>query len=164
MKLRKGELIELTIEKMAYGAHGIGRIDDFVVFVRSAVPGDRITARIYKKKRAYAEAEIVELITPSPDREKPLCPFIGYCGGCQWQQIRYEKQLQYKREQVKESLEHIGGLKDVPVLDTIPSEDIFAYRNKMEFSFSDLRWFLPEELDRRELEGNFAFGLNVPGT
>ena len=164
MKLRKGDLIELTIEKMAYGAHGIGRIDDFVVFVRSAVPGDRITARIYKKKRAYAEAEIVELITPSPDREKPLCPFSGYCGGCQWQQIRYEKQLQYKREQVKESLEHIGRLKDVPVLNTIPSENIFAYRNKMEFSFSDRRWFLPQELDRRELEGNFALGLHVPGT
>jgi 23S rRNA (uracil1939-C5)-methyltransferase len=80
------------------------------------------------------------------------------------QHVRYERQLQYKKGYITESLEHIGGLKQVRVHDVIPSDDIFAYRNKMEFTFSDRRWFLPHELDRREAEGDFALGLHVPGT
>ena len=162
--LRKGETIELAIDKMANGGQGIGRLDGFVVFVRGAVPGDRIRARIYKKKKDYAEANIAELVEPSLDRIEAPCPYSGHCGGCQWQQVAYKRQLEYKKALIKEPLEHIGGLKNVPVHDVIPSESIFGYRNKMEFSFSDQRWFLPDQLERREIEGNFALGLHVPGT
>lgn len=161
---QKGQTIELDIEKMAYGGRGIGRVDGFVVFLRGVAPGDRVQARVYKKKKAYGEASLVELITPSPDRVQAPCPYSGYCGGCQWQHIQYAAQLSYKKEQVKEALEHIGGLKDVRVRNVLPSEEVFGYRNKMEFSFSDRRWFLPHELDKRAVEGNFALGLHVPGT
>ena len=102
MKPQKGQTIELDIEKVAYGGRGIGRIDGFVVFLRGVAPGDRVQARVYKKKKAYAEASLVELITPSPDRVRAPCPYNGYCGGCQWQHIQYAAQLSYKKEQVEE--------------------------------------------------------------
>ncbi len=163
MTLRKGDIIELLIENMAYGGRGLGRSDGLVVFVQGGIPGDRVSARIYKKKRDYAEAGMVELLSPSPDRVAAPCPYFGYCGGCQWQQVAYERQLAYKREHVLESLDHIGGLKQVTVHPAIPSGKIFAYRNKMEFTFSDRRWYLPDQLDRRKQEGDFALGLHVPG-
>ena len=161
---RKGDIIELAIEKMAYGGQGVGRLDGFVVFVRGGIPGDRIKAKIYKKKKDYAEAGLIELLSPSLDRKAAPCPYFGYCGGCQWQNVTYEKQLEFKRAHVLEPIEHIGGLKNVTVHPAIPSEKRFGYRNKMEFSFSDRRWYLPNELDRRKDEGEVALGLHVPGT
>lgn len=163
-KPRKGDTITLTIDKMAYGGRGVARINGFVIFVRGAVPGDIITAKIYKKKKSFAEADILEIIKPSSDRVEAPCPYVGHCGGCQWQHVDYERQLEFKREQIRESLEHIGDLKDVPVREVIPSKDMFAYRNKMEFSFSDRRWRLPHEMDMPKVEGDFALGLHVPGT
>lgn len=163
MKPRKGLTVELAIDKMAYGGQGIGRMDGFVIFVRGTVPGDRISARIYRKKKGYAKASLVELLSPSPDRIVAPCPYRGHCGGCQWQHINYERQLQYKKEQIRECLEHIAGLKDVPLRNVTPSDKSFGYRNKMEFSFSDRQWFLPHELEQRETEGGVALGLHVPG-
>ncbi|MCD6561198.1 MAG: 23S rRNA (uracil(1939)-C(5))-methyltransferase RlmD [Deltaproteobacteria bacterium] len=164
MKLKKNDLIELTIDKMAFGGKGIARIDGFVLFVRGAVPGDRVIAKVLKKKKDYAEAAIVELLAPSRDRIEAPCPYFGYCGGCQWQHVGYERQLFFKREVVKESLEHIGGLKNIAVCNTLPSENIFSYRNKMEFSFSDRRWLLPHEFQGVKANGKTALGLHVPGT
>jgi len=164
MKIRKQDILELCIDKMAYGGQGVARLDGFVIFVNGAVPGDRLTARVFKKKKGYAEARMVELLEPSPDRIQPHCAYADYCGGCQWQNLRYERQLDYKKQQIEESMNHIGTMTDVAVRDVIPSENIFSYRNKMEFSFSDRRWFLPHEMDRRETEGGFALGLHVPGT
>jgi len=164
MNIRKRDLIELRIDKMAYGGRGLARKDGFVIFVKGAVPGDTVVAGIYRKKKDFAEANIVEIAEPSPDRIQAPCPYSGWCGGCQWQQIRYDRQLIFKKEHVEECLSHIASLKAVAVRDTIPSENIFAYRNKMEFSFSDRRWFLPHELDRRNAEGGVALGLHVPGT
>jgi len=163
MTWRKGDIIELAIEKMAYGGRGLGHLDGLVVFVQGGVPGDRISARIFKKKRDYAEAGMVELLSASPERVAAPCPYFGYCGGCQWQHVAYEMQLSYKREHVLESLDHIGGLKQVMVHPVVPSEKTFAYRNKMEFTFSDRRWYLPDQLDMRTQDGDFALGLHVPG-
>jgi len=163
MTWRKGDNIELSIEKMAYGGRGVGRLDGLVVFVQGGVPGDRLLARIVRKKRGFAEAVAVELLSPSPDRVPAPCPYFGWCGGCQWQDVVYERQLAYKREHVLESLAHIGGLKEAMVNPCIPSEKVFGYRNKMEFTFSDRRWYLPHELDMRQIEGDFALGLHVPG-
>jgi 23S rRNA (uracil1939-C5)-methyltransferase len=135
-----------------------------VVFVRGVLPGDRILARIYKKKKDYAEASFLTLLEPSPDRVEAPCPYSGYCGGCQWQFVKYASQLRFKRQQIQESFEHIGGLKQVRVCEVIPSDRQFGYRNKMEFSFSDRRWWLPHEWDGKTDREDFALGLHVPGT
>ncbi len=164
MKLRKGEIVELRIEKMAYGGQGVARHNGFVIFVRGGVPGDKVAAQVIRKKKGYAEANIVELLEQSPDRIDAPCPYSGYCGGCQWQHIAYERQLEYKKGHIQEAMARIGEQPEVPVHDVIPSERRLAYRNKMEFSFSDRRWFLPREMDMRETEGGFALGLHVPGT
>jgi len=160
----KGDTLELDIHKMAYGGQGLARTDNFVIFVRGALPGDRVRAVISRKRRGFAEARIAHLLSPSPDRVEAPCPYSPYCGGCQWQHAGYEAQLSYKQAFVKESLEHIGGLKNVVVHPALPSQRVFHYRNKMEFSFSDHRWLLPEELERDHVDGSFALGLHVPGS
>ncbi len=162
--MKKGDHIELSIDSMAVGGRGVGRIDGLVVFVTGSTPGDRVRARVVKKKREYAEAVVAEVLTPSPERVKPPCPYFGHCGGCQWQHVPYERQRFYKRELVRGCLEHIGGLKDSMIGETLPSPAAYAYRNKMEFSFSDRRWLTPEEMDLPGLSRAFALGLHVPGT
>ncbi len=164
MTVRKGEILELKIEKLAFGGRGLARVDGFTVFAERTVPGDEVRARVVRRKKNHAEARVVELITPSAFRVASPCPYSGFCGGCPWQFLDYEKQLSVKRELVVEALEHIGGLKEVPVNPVIPSEKKFQYRNKMEFSFSDRRWLLPEELSRDDISRDFALGLHVPGT
>ncbi|HJW75241.1 MAG TPA: TRAM domain-containing protein, partial [Thermoleophilia bacterium] len=102
--------MELAVEGLAYGGHGVGRIDDFVVFVRRAVPGDRVRARVVNRKRSYAEAVLLEILEPSGLRVPPACGHVADCGGCEWQTLDYGAQLDFKQRQVVESLEHIGGL------------------------------------------------------
>ncbi len=165
MTVGKGKIVELRIEKTAHGGKGVARVEGFVIFVRGGVPGDRVLARVTRKKKGYAEAGIVELLEPSPHRIPAPCPYFGHCGGCQWQHIRYEDQLLYKRAHIREALAHIGSLTQVPVREVIASERPFEYRNKMEFSFSDRRWLLPHEMEREgDVERGFALGLHVPGT
>jgi len=178
MTPRKGEILDLTIDRVAFGGQGIAHADGLVIFVKGAIPGDKVNALIYKKKKAYAEARIQELLVPSPDRIKAPCPYFGICGGCQWQHVKYERQLEYKKEHVEEALSHIGSLSGVKVHVPIPSNKPFAYRNKMEFSFSDRIWLpsppvLPstpatETSDSHPSllkggRGDFALGLHVPG-
>ena len=152
MALRKRDMVELIIDKVAYGGQGVARLNGLVLFVRGAIPGDRIKAQVVKKKKDYAEAKLIELLEPSPDRIEAPCPYHGFCGGCQWQHVRYERQLEYKKGHVREAMSRIGSLPDVEVLDAIPSKKHYAYRNKMEFSFSDHRWFLPHEYEERRGE------------
>ena len=164
MQIKKGQQIEVEVTDIAFGGRGLVRLDGLAVFVDQAVPGDRAGIRIYKKKKNYAEARVVELIEPSPFRIIVPCEYSGFCGGCKWQFLRYERQLEYKCRHVKESLEHIGLIKDALVHPTIPSEVTFGYRNKMEFSCADKRWLLPDELGREDIDRGFAIGLHVPGT
>jgi 23S rRNA (uracil1939-C5)-methyltransferase len=164
MIIRKEDIVELWVEKLAFGGEGIARINGFVVFIKGAVPGDRILAKIVKKRKGYANAVIFEIIDPSPERKNASCPYSGYCGGCNYQHLEYEHQLKYKREQVIDSINRIGALRDIKVNEVIPSDNIFEYRNKMEFSFSDRRWILPEEYNDDEKNDGFALGLHVPGT
>ena len=164
MAVKRGQTLKLEIEKLAYGGRGLARVEGLAVFVERAVPGDQVVARVFRKKKNHAEARVVELTRPSPFRVEAPCPYSGYCGGCTWQYLDYQKQLDFKREHVAESLEHIGQLAGVLVHPTLPSDKRFGYRNKMEFSFSDRRWLLPEELSDREISKDFALGLHVPGT
>jgi 23S rRNA (uracil1939-C5)-methyltransferase len=164
MGRRKQTIVEADVTGIAFGGRGIARLDGMTVFVEQAVPGDRGLIRITRKKKSYAEARLVELIEASPDRVEAPCRYSGHCGGCTWQFLSYAKQLEYKRRHVVESLAHIGGIAGIPVHPTVPAEPVFAYRNKMEFTCADRRWFLPSELGQPEIESGFALGLHVPGT
>ena len=142
MPIKKGSIHELTIMDLAFGGKGFAKIDGYVVFVEQAVPGDVVIVRVVRKKNNYAKARIIEMIRPSPLRTDPLCPYSGVCGGCNWQFLPYELQLEYKQRHVKEVLEHIGDIHNIQVNPTLPSPRVFEYRNKMEFSCSDRKWLI----------------------
>jgi len=161
--MKKGTELELTIEKMAIGGRGLAKHDGMAIFVDKAVEGDNVLARIFRKKKQYAEARTIDILSPSPYRIHPKCDYSSYCGGCKWQFIDYNRQLVFKQQHVAEALDHIGGIKNICVHSTIPSPDIFEYRNKMEFSCSDRRWLMRSEMDG-VVDRSFAIGLHVPGT
>jgi len=159
--MRKGDILDLTIDRVAFGGQGVARLDGLVIFVKGAISGDRVRALIFRKKKAYAEARIQELLVPSPDRIEAPCPYFGICGGCQWQCVTYERQLEYKRGHVEEALSHIGSLSGIKVHDPIPSEKRFGYRNKMEFSFSDRPWLPYPPLSKARCEEIGSTGPHV---
>ena len=164
MTVKKGQELKLEISGLAFGGKGIAHKDGFAVFVDQTVPLDIVIARIIKKKKNFAVARVVEIVDESPFRIKPPCIYSGQCGGCKWQFLKYDKQLDYKQQHVIDSLEHIGMLKGVPVHPTISSKLIYGYRNKMEFSCSDRRWLMPDEMGMENPDLDFALGLHVPGT
>jgi 23S rRNA (uracil1939-C5)-methyltransferase len=144
-----GDILELTIDTLAYGGQGIARHEDFVLFVRGAVPGDTVRAEVTRRKRSYGEARLLEIVAPSPARVAPLCRHTESCGGCEWQTLDYAAQLEFKQRQVEESLAHIGGLAGYE-LETIRGMDPpWRYRNKMEFSFGESDGALVLGLHRR---------------
>jgi 23S rRNA (uracil1939-C5)-methyltransferase len=128
---RRGDELELRIDRLAYGGAGVARADGYVVFVRDAVPGDRLRARITRSKRSFAEADTVELLEPSPDRVEPHAPHPG----APWQVLPYELQLKEKEAQVRDALERLGGFERPPVQRIVPAEQQLRYRNKVEYSF-----------------------------
>ncbi|MGI9175775.1 MAG: class I SAM-dependent RNA methyltransferase, partial [Rhodothermales bacterium] len=145
-RLKRGETVELTIEKFADRGKSLARLDGRVVFVPGAVPGDRVRALVTKSKKSYAEARLTDVLQPSDLRTEPRCFYFPTCGGCKWQHVQYEAQLEAKRQSVEEALVHEGGFEDVQVSPALGSPDVFFYRNKMEFSFSTRRWLTPEEI------------------
>ena len=161
--MTKGTTLELETDSAAFEGHSVARSDGFVVFVRNAVPGDRVRARIVKSRKRYAEAVVEELLESSPYRVDPRCKHFGVCGGCKWQHMEYEQQLHFKQRQVTETLEHIGGFDSVSVEPTLPAPYIYDYRSKMEFSFGTNRWLTEAEIaSGEELEKGFALGLHIP--
>jgi len=164
MAVKKGQELELEIEQVAFGGKGIARVEGMAVFVDQAIPGDRVRARVVKKKKSYAEARTLALMAPSGQRVEAPCPYSGVCGGCKWQFLGYAHQLLYKQQHVQEALEHIGLIKDVAVHPALPSEQIFGYRNKMEFSCATQRWLMPDEMGKEGVDAGMALGLHVPGT
>ncbi len=164
MTLKKGQQLELDISDIAIGGMGFTKYEDFAVFIKGVVPQDRVLAQIIKKKKNYAEARLIQLISSSPLRIPPPCPYSGYCGGCAWQFLNYDSQLDYKRRHVIQSLEHIALINGILVHPTIRSEKIFGYRNKMEFSCADKTWLLPDDMAQGVADTGFALGLHVPGT
>lgn len=163
-KIAKGAEIELRIDKLAFGGKALARVDGFVVFLDRAVPGQTVKALITRKKRNYAEAKVIETISQSPGYRPPVCPHFGVCGGCLWQDISYEEQLFWKKAHIAECLEHIAGAAEMDIKPVTASPEVFHYRNKMEFTFSDRRWLLAEELERDfDPRSLFGLGLHVRG-
>jgi len=134
--VKKNDIVELEISDLAYGGTGVARVEGFVVLVYGGIPGDVVKAQITKRKSNYAEAGILEVVRQSDLRIAPRCSHFGVCGGCTWQNLKYEDQLRFKTKEVRESLRHIGGFADPPVRDAFGSGDVFFYRNKMEYAFS----------------------------
>lgn len=159
----KGQIVDLKIDAAAYKGFSVGRLDKLVIFVRNAVPGDRVQARIVKKKRNYAEAVVEEILETSPHRTEPRCRYFGICGGCTWQNTAYVQQLLFKQWQVEEIFSRLANLGAALVHPTIPSPEIYNYRNKMEFSFGACRWLTREEIASGcEISRDFALGLHIP--
>ncbi len=151
-------LENVQIEKIAAEGKGLAHVDGMVVFVDYAVPGDVVDIRVLKKKKKYMEGRIERLVTPSKDRLEPFCSHFGVCGGCRWQHLPYEIQLEAKRQQVEDQLVRIGHLSVPEIRPTLPSEKTQYYRNKLEFSASERRWLLPGE-NPEEVAENDRMGL-----
>jgi 23S rRNA (uracil1939-C5)-methyltransferase len=130
---RTGDELELTIDRLAHGGAGVARLDGYVVFVRGAVPGDRVRARVTKSKRSFAEADSIDLLEPSPDRVEPVAPHPG----APWQVLPYERQLAEKEDQVRDALTRIGRFESPPVEAIVPAIEPLRYRNKLEYSFGE---------------------------
>jgi 23S rRNA (uracil1939-C5)-methyltransferase len=160
----RGELVELEIEKFADEGQSLARVDGYVVFVDGAVPGDRVRAYVHNTKSNYAEAKLDTLLAPSDLRVEPRCRYAEACGGCTWQHVAYEAQLDMKQQSVREAFEHHSGFADVEVRPTIGAETPFFYRNRMDFDFSADRWLTRDEIDTgTDFDTDFALGLHVPG-
>ncbi len=131
----RGDLLELTVESLAHGGEGVARLGEssYVVFVADAVPGDRVRAVVYKRKRSYAHARTLEVLEPSPERIAPRANHPGV----PWQVLPYERQLQVKQDQVEDALRRIGGLRDFEMEPIVPALETWRYRNKLEYSFGN---------------------------
>lgn len=163
--IKKGAELELRVESLAFGGRGVCRLNGFVIFVEDALPGQKVQARIFRKRKGYAEARALQMLEPSSEEVLPRCAHFGECGGCRCQNLDYAAQLKYKQQQVTESLERIGGFQTVEVRPTLSSPDLYYYRNKMEFSFGDQRWLSHQEIERNAITKprDFALGLHVRG-
>lgn len=131
---RRGEVLSLTIDDLAFGGEGVGRADGYVVFVPGGLPGDRLQVRLVQVRSRFGRGIIEAVLEPSPQRVEAPCPYFGRCGGCRLQHVAYPAQLAFKSKQVADALERLGGLRDVPLHPIIGAEETFGYRNKMEFT------------------------------
>ncbi|MDN6280459.1 MAG: 23S rRNA (uracil(1939)-C(5))-methyltransferase RlmD [Psychroflexus sp.] len=144
---------------------GIGKAPDGrVLIIDKVVPGDIVDVQTYKKRKAYYQAKPTQIVKESDKRTTPVCQHFGVCGGCKWQNMAYEHQLFYKQKEVEENLVRIGKI-DLPKAHPIlGSQDIYFYRNKMEFSFSDSRWLTESEINSEEvINDKNALGFHIPG-
>jgi 23S rRNA (uracil1939-C5)-methyltransferase len=132
----KDQELELHVDSLAYGGNGVARLNGFVVFVRRGLPGDRVRARVTKVKRNHAEALATEVVEPSPKRVEAPCAHYPACGGCRFQDLAYDEQVQIKHDWVADSLRRLGAIADPQLEPIVPAESIFHYRNKLEYSFA----------------------------
>ena len=158
-------LSAVEITDVAAEGKALVRIDDLVVFVPFVIPGDIVDLQLTKKKHSYAEAEAVRILQPSKDRLEPFCPHFGVCGGCKWQMLPYELQLQAKQKQVMDALTRIGKVELPPCSPILGSKKIQEYRNKLEFGFCNRRWLTKEQIRSGEqFEHQESVGFHTTGS
>jgi 23S rRNA (uracil1939-C5)-methyltransferase len=148
------------------GAEGnaLARVDNLVVFVPMLIPGDIVDLRVIKKRKKYLEGKVIRFHEYSTDRIEPRCIHFGVCGGCKWQHLPYHLQLKYKEKQVRDNLTRIGKIELPEINPIIGSSEIFLYRNKLEYTFSDKRWLTREEVESgSKFEKENALGFHIPG-
>lgn len=155
---------KVQIEAVAAEGKALAHVDDKVVFVTFAVPGDVADLKVIKKKHSYVEAIPINFHKLSNLRQKPLCPHFGICGGCKWQNLIYQEQIKAKQQQVVDALTRIGKIELPPLNDIIGSEKTEEYRNKLEFGFSNKRWLTDEEiLQDIKYDNMNALGFHITG-
>ena len=157
-------LQEVTIENIGAEGKSLARVENVVVFVKEAVPGDVVDLQVFRKKGRYMEARVVKTHSYSDQRTKPFCDHFGVCGGCKWQHLPYDRQLFYKQQQVEDAFRHIAGVQVPEAMPILGSDPTTMYRNKLEFTFSNHRWLLDHEAaSDAPLDHTNAVGLHVPG-
>ena len=164
--MKRKKILLQNIPVTGYAAEGkaLAKIDGKVIFIEGAVPGDVADILLTKNKKDWAEGKATQILKYSKERVSPFCMHFGICGGCKWQMLPYDKQLQYKEQEVKDVIKRIGKLNDVPVLPIIGSEKTTHYRNKLEFTFSNKKYLTQHELKvlgEDEWPGG-AVGYHVP--
>lgn len=162
-KNKKPELLGVTVSDMAAEGKSICRVDDQVVFITGAVPGDVVDIQVTKKRSNYSEGFVTRFQEYSPIRVEPFCPYFGKCGGCKWQFIPYEKQVEYKQREVVNNLRRLGHVELPEPMPILPSANNRFYRNKLEFTYSAKRWLTPDELANPEVAKTPGVGFHVPG-
>jgi 23S rRNA (uracil1939-C5)-methyltransferase len=133
-KPRRGDTLTVSVDDLAFGGEGVGRVNGYVVFVRGGLPGDLLRVRITEARARFARGVIEAVEHASPDRREPPCPYFGRCGGCRLQHLAYPAQLAFKEKQVRDCLERIGGLPPFELRPILPAPEVYGYRNKMEFT------------------------------
>ena len=156
--IKKGIELELEITSLAYGGMGLAKLDNFVIFVKNAIPGQHVKAFIYKKKKGYAEGRVISIIKESPNAVDVKCSHYWICS--KLQSLLYEEQLKEKEKQVEEAFQRLGGFTDFKLNEIKGADRIYNYRNKMEFTFSPNRWVLESEPEG--VDSSFALGLHIP--
>ena len=160
MPVKKGQELILKIDSLAYGGKGVSRVDDFVIFVKNAIPGQKVRALLYKKRKGFGEARPLEILSESNHAGGPLCDHFPTCGGCKFQQLDYVEQVVQKKQQIENIFRRQAGITNFELDEIISADKIFHYRNKMEFTFSNNRWVLPEEPEN--VNRDFALGMHIP--
>ena len=156
-------LNNVTITDYAAEGKSLVRIDGKVIFVSGAIPGDTVDIQIGKSKKDWAEGRAINIVEPSTDRVVPFCKHFGTCGGCKWQMLPYHKQLQFKQQEAEQNLRRIGKTEIPDLLSIIGSEETTAYRNKLEFTFSNKRFLTNEEIGTEEsIAQQNALGYHAP--
>ncbi|MBB6131780.1 23S rRNA (uracil(1939)-C(5))-methyltransferase RlmD [Mucilaginibacter lappiensis] len=163
-KVAKQKFFEdVRIIDIAEEGKGVGKTDDFVLFVDKAIPGDVADVQVYKSKKNFGEGRIITLKQPSEYRVEPFCEHFGTCGGCKWQHMDYTGQLKFKQKSVADALGRIAKIDVEGIMDIVPSPDDRYYRNKLEYTFSDKRWLYDGENKEDETLNMNALGFHIPG-
>ena len=159
ISLKNIEIIDTADKGKSVAKH-----DGMVIFLEGGVPGDICDITVFKRRKKFWEARIEKIHTYSARRTKPKCEHFGTCGGCKWQNMKYQSQLDFKQTQVLNNLKRIGGIELSPNQDILGSENKYFYRNKLEYTFSNKRWLTLDEIQSGEkiIDKN-ALGFHVPG-
>ncbi len=155
-------MTDITVTDYAAEGKALARVDGKVIFISGAVPGDVVDIFITKSKKDWAEGRVERIKQYAPDRANPFCKHFGVCGGCKWQMLPYRLQLQYKEQEAMQNLKRIGKLDLPPSLPIIGADRTEQYRNKLEFTFSNKRYLLPEEAANPDTEQSGALGYHAP--
>jgi len=159
--VKKQDILDLQIADLSFHGKGIAKLDSYTIFVDDGIPGQKVKAKIKRAKKSYAEAYILEILEKSDFEIDPPCNYHDHCGGCKHQNIPYDIQLKFFHQQITDLYHRLGGFSNLEINEVIGADDIYNYRNKMEFSFSPQRWWI-DNIDEDKPK-DFALGLRAAG-